>query len=68
MNGNKVVNFLQEGHRMQKPEHVDNKLLVEKLSVYFHENVSRAIISALLIPVSKFFGNLVLRCPLFLAE
>ncbi|XP_067030320.1 fibroblast growth factor receptor 3-like isoform X2 [Acropora muricata] len=26
MNGNKVVNFLQEGHRMQKPEHVDNKL------------------------------------------
>ena len=29
MDGNKVVNFLQEGHRMQKPEHVDNKLLVE---------------------------------------
>ncbi|XP_015769891.1 PREDICTED: fibroblast growth factor receptor 4-like isoform X11 [Acropora digitifera] len=26
MNGSKVVNFLQEGHRMQKPEHVDNKL------------------------------------------
>ncbi|XP_044180726.1 fibroblast growth factor receptor 4-like [Acropora millepora] len=26
MNGNKVVNFLQEGRRMQKPQHVDNKL------------------------------------------
>ncbi|XP_015751955.1 PREDICTED: fibroblast growth factor receptor 2-like isoform X3 [Acropora digitifera] len=26
MDGNKVVSFLQEGHRMQKPEHVDNKL------------------------------------------
>ncbi|XP_067032676.1 fibroblast growth factor receptor 3-like isoform X4 [Acropora muricata] len=26
MNGSKVVNFLQKGHRMQKPEHVDNKL------------------------------------------
>ncbi|XP_067056838.1 fibroblast growth factor receptor 2-like isoform X2 [Acropora muricata] len=26
MDGNKVVNFLQEGRRMQKPEHVDNKL------------------------------------------
>jgi len=26
MDGNKVINFLQEGHRMQKPEHVDNKL------------------------------------------
>ncbi|XP_067032058.1 fibroblast growth factor receptor 3-like isoform X2 [Acropora muricata] len=26
MDGSKVVNFLQEGHRMQKPEHVDNKL------------------------------------------
>ncbi|XP_067031991.1 fibroblast growth factor receptor 3-like isoform X2 [Acropora muricata] len=26
MDGNKVVNFLQEGFRMQKPEHVDNKL------------------------------------------
>ena len=54
-----MVNFLQEGHRMQKPEHVDNKLLVEKHSVYFHENVSRVIISALFIPLSKFFGNLV---------
>ncbi|XP_015751961.1 PREDICTED: fibroblast growth factor receptor homolog 1-like [Acropora digitifera] len=26
MGGSKVVSFLQEGHRMQKPEHVDNKL------------------------------------------
>ncbi|XP_074634255.1 tyrosine-protein kinase receptor Tie-1-like [Acropora palmata] len=26
MDGRKVVNFLQEGHGMQKPEHVDNKL------------------------------------------
>ncbi|XP_067031299.1 fibroblast growth factor receptor 3-like isoform X1 [Acropora muricata] len=26
MDGRKVLNFLQEGHRMQKPEHVDNKL------------------------------------------
>ncbi|XP_074634455.1 tyrosine-protein kinase receptor Tie-1-like [Acropora palmata] len=33
MDGNKVVNFLQEGSRMQKPEHVDDKLLVEKRSV-----------------------------------
>ena len=62
MNGNKVVNFLQEGHRMQKPEHVDNKLLVEKLSLYFHGNFSRAIISTLFIPVSNFFGNLVPLC------
>ncbi|XP_067031701.1 fibroblast growth factor receptor-like isoform X3 [Acropora muricata] len=26
MVGTKVINFLREGHRMQKPEHVDNKL------------------------------------------
>ncbi|XP_015777403.1 PREDICTED: fibroblast growth factor receptor 4-like isoform X16 [Acropora digitifera] len=26
MDGNKVVSFLQEGYKMQKPEHVDNKL------------------------------------------
>jgi len=26
MDGSKVLNFLQEGCRMQKPEHVDNKL------------------------------------------
>ncbi|XP_015777383.1 PREDICTED: fibroblast growth factor receptor 3-like isoform X2 [Acropora digitifera] len=26
MDGRKVIDFLQEGHRMQKPEHVDNKL------------------------------------------
>ena len=45
MDGNKVVNFLQEGHRMQKPEHVDNKLLVEKLSVHFEGNSVRIISS-----------------------
>jgi len=45
MDGRKVINFLQEGHRMQKPEHVDNKLLVEHLTVYFHGNFAQVIIS-----------------------
>ena len=28
MNGRKIVNLLQEGYRMPKPQHVNNKLYV----------------------------------------
>ena len=46
MSGWKVFSFLQEGHRMQKPEHVDNKLLVKNHSkVHFHGHFARVIIS-----------------------
>ena len=50
MDGRKVVNFLQEGHRMQKPDHVDNKLLVEKLSVYFEGNSEAVSYTHLTLP------------------
>ena len=61
MDGRKVVNLLQEGYRMQKPEHVDNKLLVKNLSIYFHGNFAQVILSSesLSLPVSKVWGSLV---------
>ncbi|XP_074634424.1 fibroblast growth factor receptor 3-like isoform X2 [Acropora palmata] len=37
MDGNKVVNFLQEGSRMQKPEHVDDKLYQIMISCWRSE-------------------------------
>ncbi|XP_044180706.1 fibroblast growth factor receptor 3-like [Acropora millepora] len=41
MNGSKVVSFLQEGHRMQKPEHVDNKLYQIMINCWQREPETR---------------------------
>ncbi|XP_067030317.1 fibroblast growth factor receptor 1-A-like isoform X2 [Acropora muricata] len=41
MDGSKVVNFLQEGHRMQKPEHVDNKLYQIMMNCWQREPETR---------------------------
>ena len=35
MNGRKIVNLLQEGYRMPKPQHVDDKLYVIIVLLWF---------------------------------
>ena len=40
MDGRNVVSLLQQGYRMQKPEHLDNELLVAKLFISWFRQFS----------------------------
>ena len=44
MDGRKIANLLQEGYRMPKPQHVDDKLYDNIVLLLFHDGFSRTLV------------------------